>query len=224
MPAVVSFDLFSALTDSRTGGAALLGDLRRRRGWAASGEEVYDAWDRRNKAAHAAQAGAAAWASYADLARTALAGAYDELGLSGDVAADAAALLDSQADWPLWDDVTGGLARVSAARTVAVLSNVDDDLAARTRAVRLAGPAALLLTSERLGAYKPDPRIYQRAREASGGDLMHVATSARDVRGALEAGLDVVRLRRPGHHLDPDGPTPTHEVDDLHGLADLLGC
>jgi 2-haloacid dehalogenase len=52
---------------------------------------------------------------------------------------------------------------------------------------------------------------------------VHVATSGRDVRGALEAGIDVIRLRRPGHRLDPDGPQPSREAADLHELASLLG-
>ena len=51
---------------------------------------------------------------------------------------------------------------------------------------------------------------------------MHVPTSAREVRGALEAGIPVVRLRRPGHELDPDGPRPEHEVATVDGIADLL--
>jgi 2-haloacid dehalogenase len=52
---------------------------------------------------------------------------------------------------------------------------------------------------------------------------VHVATSGRDVRGALEAGIGVVRLRRPGHTLDPEGPQPEHEAADLRELAALLG-
>jgi 2-haloacid dehalogenase len=49
-----------------------------------------------------------------------------------------------------------------------------------------------------------------------------VATSARDVRGALEAGLEVVRLRRPGHALDPAGPRPAVEVGSLHDVVTVL--
>jgi 2-haloacid dehalogenase len=79
-----------------------------------------------------------------------------------------------------------------------------------------------VLTSERLQAYKPHPDIYRRARERAGGELLHVATSARDVRGAVEAGIDVVRLRRPGHEPDPGGPRPEHEVGDLAALRHLL--
>ncbi|MBK5248451.1 MAG: HAD-IA family hydrolase [Actinomycetales bacterium] len=220
MPSVVTFDLFSALTDSRTGGAAVFGTWAARRSWSATGEQVYDTWDRLNKAA---QAATTTWVPYAELAEQALDRAYGKLGLDGDVATDVAVLLESQAQWPLWPDAAAGLRRISAGRRVGILSNVDDALVARTRAAAHFAPE-LVLTSERLGVYKPDPRIYERARDACGGELVHVATSARDVRGSLEAGIDVVRLRRPGHRLDPDGPASTHEVSDLHELADVLGC
>ncbi|QNN53551.1 HAD family hydrolase [Nocardioides mesophilus] len=220
MPSVITFDLFSALTDSRAGGSRVFGAWAASRSWSATGEQVYDTWDRLNKAA---QAATTAWVPYAALAEQALDRAYGELELDGDVATDVAVLLESQADWPLWPDVAAGLRRISAGRRVGILSNVDDALVVRTRAAALFAPE-LLLTSERLGVYKPDPRIYERARDACGGGLVHVATSARDVRGSLEAGIDVVRLRRSGHRLDPDGPTPTHEVSDLDELADVLGC
>ncbi len=51
---------------------------------------------------------------------------------------------------------------------------------------------------------------------------MHVPASARDTRGALEAGLAVVRVARPGHRTDPDGPQPARTVSDLHALAGVL--
>jgi len=46
--------------------------------------------------------------------------------------------------------------------------------------------------------------------------------AARDVRGGLEADLAVVRLHRPGHALDPDGPQPAHEAQNLSELEPLL--
>jgi 2-haloacid dehalogenase len=113
------------------------------------------------------------------------------------------------------------VATLARSHRVGVLSNVDDDLFARTRVAGLVADDGVL-TSERLRAYKPDPLLYRRAQERAGGELVHVATSARDVRGALEAGVPVVRLRRPGHRLDPTGPTPRREADDLAGVAALL--
>jgi 2-haloacid dehalogenase len=78
------------------------------------------------------------------------------------------------------------------------------------------------LTSEEVGAYKPHRAFYAAARDRFGRDLVHVAASARDVRGSLEASLRVVRVLRPDHRLDPDGPVPELEVDDLRVLPDLL--
>jgi 2-haloacid dehalogenase len=110
----------------------------------------------------------------------------------------------------------------AARARVGVLSNVDDAVFVRTRVAPLVDDADVL-TSERLRAYEPAPDIYLRARERAGGRLVHVATSARDVRGALAAGIGVVRLRRPGHRLDPEWATPQVEAADLHQVAGLLG-
>jgi 2-haloalkanoic acid dehalogenase type II len=218
----VTFDLFSALVDSRAGGTAALARIAADRGWDVDPARLYDRWDAANKASQRDLAG---WTTFAGHSARAMAAAQAGLGLAGDPAEDAAELLASVGDWPLWPDVAEGLPEVARRWRVGVLSNVDDDVLARTRVAPLVGgvvdPAGVL-TSERLRAYKPSPLVYRRARERLGGQLTHVATSARDVRGALEAGLDVVRLRRPGHELDPDGPRPAVEAADLHDLLTAL--
>ncbi|MFQ1003099.1 haloacid dehalogenase [Modestobacter sp. SSW1-42] len=212
----VTFDLFSALVDARTGGSAALAELAAGHGWPISGTELYDDWDARNKAS---QRDEPTWVPFAEHCRRALAAAYATRGLEADPAADTAVLLATLPDWPLWPDVETALAEVARTHRVGVLSNVDDDLFARTRVAPLVEPGAVL-TSERLHAYKPHPELYRRAVAA--GVALHVPASARDTRGALEAGLAVVRVRRPGHALDPDGPRPAHEVDDLGALPALL--
>ena len=217
MRRTVTFDLFSALIDSRTGGAAAFGRLSRDRGWSVTGVQLYDAWDPLNKAA---QRDCRSWLPWREPATTALSRAYDELGLDGDAPADVETLATSMTDWPLWPDVADGLPRLAAHHRVGLLSNVDDDMFARTAAARLVD-RDVALTSERLRAYKPHPDIYLRARDAV-QQLVHVATSARDVRGALEAGIPTVRLRRPGHELDPDGPRPASEVETVDGLAGAI--
>jgi 2-haloacid dehalogenase len=216
---LVTFDLFSALIDTRTGASRVLASIAADRGWQLDGERLYDEWDRRNKAS---QRDATGWIPFVEHSSRALAAAYAHLGLAADPEADAEALLGSAGDWPLWPDVVAGLPAIAERHRVGVLSNVDDDVFARTRVAPLVADDDVL-TSERLRAYKPHPDIYRRARERAGGDLLHVATSARDVRGALEAGIDVVRLVRPGHRLDADGPVPAHEVADLAELGELLG-
>ena len=210
---LVTLDLFSAMIDSRTGGSAALARIT-----GGPGERLYDVWDAANKAS---QRDLATWVPFAEHCRRALTAAYVELGIARDADADTARLLDSVGDWPLWPDVVQGVPALAARARVGVLSNVDDAVFARTRVAPLVDDADVL-TSERLHAYKPAPEIYLRAREHAGGRLVHVATSARDVRGALAAGIDVVRLRRPGHRLDPEGATPQVEAADLPEVARLL--
>lgn len=216
---LVTFDLFSALIDARTGASRVLAAIAAERGWPMGGERLYDEWDRRNKAS---QRDAPEWAPFAEHCARALATTYEELGLTGRAAVDSARLLGTVAGWPLWPDVAAGLPALAGRHRIGVLSNVDDDIFARTKVAALVGGDDVL-TSERLRAYKPGPEIYRRASERAGGCLVHVATSARDVRGALEAGIDVIALRRPGHALDPAGPVPGRVAADLAEVARLLG-
>jgi len=223
--ALVTFDLFSALIDSRTGGAAAFDGIAAEHGWDVAGIDLYDDWDARNKASQkdVPHDDDAPWVPFAEHCRRALTATYTERGLSADAAADVEVLLASLPHWPLWPDVEAGLPAVGRSHRVGILSNVDDDLFARTRAAGLVdrlGGADAVLTSQRLRAYKPHPELYLRARDA--GVAVHVPASARDTRGALEAGLVVVRVRRPGHRVDPSGPQPEHEVTDLAELPAAL--
>lgn len=216
---LVTFDLFSALLDSRTGASAVLGALARQRGWPRQGTEVYDDWDRRNKQL---QREVTAWRSFRQLSAEALAGTYDALGLPGDPCRDAAVLLASVGSWPMWPDVEEGIRAVACLGHVGILSNVDDEIFARTRIAPLVDEA-YVLTSERLRAYKPAPAIYRRARQAApGGRHVHVATSARDVHGSMAAGSDMIRLVRPGHDAPADGPAPQRVAASLGEVAELL--
>jgi 2-haloacid dehalogenase len=214
---VVTFDLFSALIDSRSGGSAAFEALARVHDWPVSGLQLYDAWDPRNKAA---QRDCAAWEPWRGPAGRAVATAYADLGLDEDPAEGLEALVRSMPEWPLWPDVPVGLPALRDDWRVGLLSNVDDDLFATTAAAPLVDQD-VALTSERLGVYKPNAAIYRRAVEEV-GPLVHVATSARDVRGALEAGIPTIRLLRPGHELDVDGPRPTHEVTSVVELPGVL--
>jgi 2-haloalkanoic acid dehalogenase type II len=215
---LVTFDLFSALIDSRTGASRVLATFATQRGWRIDGGRLYDEWDRRNKAS---QRDETQWIPFREHCTRALAAAYAELNLAGEAAADAAVLLGSVGEWPLWGDVASGLPAIARRHRVGILSNVDDDVFADTLVAAQVDDGDVL-TSERLRAYKPHADIYRRARDRAGGGLLHVATSARDVRGAVEAGIDVIHLQRPGHLLDPSGPGPERRVPDLFLLLRTL--
>jgi 2-haloalkanoic acid dehalogenase type II len=214
---VVTFDLFSALTDSRRGASAQFAQLAAQHGWAAASEDVYDRWDAHNKSA---QRDCTQWRSYRELAGEALADTYSELELAGNPATDIEVLLGSVGTWPLWPDVETHVAALSQHYRLGLLSNVDDDIAALTRALPLVSPE-LVFTSQGLRAYKPGRRIYTEATRLA-GSLIHVATSGRDVAGALRAGVRVIRLRRPGHVLEPGSPKPDVEIDNLNALEQAL--
>ena len=214
---VVTFDLFSALIDSRSGGSAAFDTLARVHDWPVSGLQLYDAWDLRNKAA---QRDCAVWEPWRGPAGRAVAAAYADLGLDGEPAEAVEALVRSMPEWPLWPDVPTGLSALREGWRVGLLSNVDDDLFVNTAAAPLVDQD-VALTSERLGVYKPHAAIYRRAVDEL-GPLVHVATSARDVRGAFEAGIPTVRLQRPGHELDAHSPRPTHEVTSTIELPRVL--
>ena len=216
---VVTFDLFSALVDSRTGGAAAFGRLAETSGWSQTGTEIYDTWDALNKTA---QRDCREWVPYVDLAASALARCYDQLEIIGRPTPDFSVVLESIPDWPLWPDVAAVLPQLAMRYRIGVLSNVDNAVFARTQAARFF-EAEHVFTSERLGVYKPNPAIYERAQQSCSA-LVHVASSARDVRGALESGIPVIRLRRNGHNLDPAGPTPNREAASMADLQTLLAA
>jgi|GEM_PF-4706188 len=217
---IVTFDLFSAMTNSRSGGSNTFDKLAMTHGWDHKGVLLYDCWDAHNKAN---QRTATPPTTFHDLSFMALKQTYIDLGLSAStVDADMTTLEESVVEWPLWPDITNAVHKIAEYARVGILSNVDNRLAQRTQAFRLINPE-LALTSQRLGAYKPNPVIYHAAIAAVAPEkLVHVAASARDVRGALEAGITVVRLVRQGHTIDTEGPRPHLEVEDAMELVELL--
>lgn len=213
----ITLDVYSALVDSASGGTAALDRIADRRGWDADAAALYRAWDGRNKGLH--REVVSPFVSFRELSARAMRTVLDEHGLTGDAGEVSDELLASMRDWPLWPDVVEGVARVAAHHHLALLSNIDDDLLAAS------APSTLVsdhITSEQVRAYKPHPALYDHARGQLGPGWVHVAASGRDVRGSLEAGLAVVRIVRPGHVLDPEGPAPTVEIDDLRDLGDAL--
>lgn len=215
MATIVTFDVFSALTNSRVGGTAFFRGLCLRHGWSADPQALYDRWDSTNKELHRLEPG---WRSFRELSGMAFATTLESFALQAGQASDADDLLDSMADWPLWPDVTAEVFAALDDVRPGLLTNIDDALLATTKVVRLGSfDPELVLTSERLQSYKPAAQFYHAA-ESAVGTFIHVASSSRDVRGAGSAGLTTIRLARPGHPLDPQGPTPRWTIESLAGL------
>jgi 2-haloalkanoic acid dehalogenase type II len=179
-------------------------------------EELFVGWDVHNKAL---QVETAAFVTYRELARRALVDVCTELELDVEASADTAFLLSTIDRWPHYPDVPEGVGSVAERFPVALLSNIDDDLLARTDAGFAFERA---VTSQQAHCYKPHEGIYRHAEAVLGTPLLHVPASPRDVKGATDAGLEIVRIKRPGQSLGPDSSRPGLEVDDLRELAGLL--
>jgi 2-haloacid dehalogenase len=220
MAVIVTFDVFSALTDSRSGGSATLQSISEAHGWPITGPELYDRWDADNKESHHVVNG---WLPFAELSALAMRATLSKLGLPDDNADSISSdLLDSMTDWPLWPDVSAESLGGIPASGLGLLSNIDDVLLAGTAAIRLGlFDHDLVVTSQRARAYKPAPALYQRAAELL-GPFVHVASSARDVRGAVGAGVACIRLQRPGHSLDATGPAPKWTAESVKELGQLV--
>jgi len=120
-----------------------------------------------------------------------------------------------------WPDVPGVLARLGSYKRF-IVTNCSARLGAL--AASRVGTFDLVMTAERAGAYKPDPRPYRAALDALGlqpGRVLFVAGSAHDVGGASRAGMDVYWANR-GRVPAPTDAKAIREEEDLRGLIDVL--
>lgn len=138
------------------------------------------------------------------------------------VAADRAErMLREWGDFEPWSDTPDVLARLDRYRRF-IVTNCSQRLG--ELAAARAGSFELVMTAERAGAYKPDPRPYRAALAALRVDpkrVLFVAGSAHDVGGASRVGMDVYWANR-GAVPAPKDATALREELDLRGLPELL--
>ncbi len=126
------------------------------------------------------------------------------------------------ADAP-WPEVPDVLARLRG-RRLAIVTNTSQRLA-EIAARATGGTFEAVVSAERAGAYKIDPRAYRAGLAALGlpaERVLFVAGSAHDVPGASAVGMPVYwhnRLRQP---LPAGSPPPLVDAPNLTGLPDLL--
>jgi 2-haloacid dehalogenase/putative hydrolase of the HAD superfamily len=132
-------------------------------------------------------------------------------------------LAESLQDWRPFPDTNPGLERLRAAGIrLGILSNVDDDLLARTRR-HFTVPFDLIVTAQQVRSYKPAPAHFLAARERLGdARWLHAAQSRfHDVEPAVALGIPVAWVNRKGERVA--GVRPAVEVPTLKELADWLG-
>ena len=163
--------------------------------------------------------------NYKGVLRTVLSGFGERLGFKP-TEAELDQFAHSVRDWPAFPDSAQALKALSTKYTLAVLSNVDDDLFAYS-AKKLGEPFTWLVTAEQIHSYKPAPKHFETAFERFGvprEQFLHVAQSLfHDIKTAKSLGLANVWVNRQ-RQPSPTGDTaPDLEVPDLATLARLTG-
>ncbi len=141
-----------------------------------------------------------------------------------------ACLVHSLPAWPPFPDTVESLRKLKSRFRLAVISNVDDDLFART-AEKLQVPFDWVITAQQVGSYKPSLRNFRRAIEVMGvprQKILHVAQSLyHDIAPAQKLGLSTVWVdRRRGKGgtgaTPPADARPDLIVASLSELVDLI--
>ena len=129
-----------------------------------------------------------------------------------------------------WPDSAAGLARLRAGYLISTLSNGNVELLVNM--AKFGGlPWDCVLSAELTGAFKPEPRCYQRAAELLGCEppqVMMVAAHQGDLLAAAQTGMRTAFVPRP-KEAGPNHPadlTPDPSFDiiaaDFHDLARQL--
>ncbi|HEY8370474.1 MAG TPA: HAD-IA family hydrolase [Thermodesulfobacteriota bacterium] len=199
----IAFDLLTALVDSWTLYTAVTGDEAVGRAWRTASLRIVTA--------------AGDYRPYEDVLREAAA----EVGLAPSKADELIARWGEIRPWP---EVPGVLARL-ADRRLAVLTNCSQRLA-DIAAAATGGRFELVLSAERAGVYKTDPRSYRALLDRLGlpaDRVLFVAGSAHDVKGAPAVGMPVYWQNRARLPVPEGAPPPLVDAPDLTGLLSVPG-
>lgn len=225
----LTFDIYGTVLDWEPGIAACLGRWAAEHGAGATPDELLALYDRLRRPIQARRPAL----PYPEVLRRTFDAVAAELGLPAD-AELRATFGESAARHPPFPDSAPALARLRAAGfLLGALSNVDEVSFARATAP-LGVRFDVVVTAERVGAYKPDPAHFQTALAdlaalgVARGRVLHVAQSRRaDIVPANRLGLRSVWVNRPGHSFGRHGDgaetaRPDWEVASLDQLADAL--
>jgi 2-haloacid dehalogenase len=122
--------------------------------------------------------------------------------------------------WPEAPDVLRSLQE----RRLAVVTNCSQRLA-ELAARATGGRFEVVMSAERAGVYKTDPRAYLAAVTALGlapEEILFVAGSAHDVPGAGQVGMKVYWSNRQRLPVPDGAPMPLVDAPDLNRLPELL--
>lgn len=191
---------------------------------------LLDSWTLWNEAAGSEQAGRAWRAEYLRLTygcgayrpyEALVAEAAESVGLDRAVAGRLESGWSRLAPWP---EAPAVLAELSRTHKLGVVTNCSERLG-KIAVDRVGVAFAVVVTAERAGCYKPDPRPYRLALEELGvpaGRTLFVSGSAYDLFGTSKIGLDTYWHNRVGLPAPDGAPPPLLErrtLEDVIAIA-----
>lgn len=191
---------------------------------------LIDSWTVWNRAAGSEEAGRRWRAEYLKLTygcgayrpyESLVAEAAESVGLG---AAYAERLEAAWNDLQAWPGVDATLAQLKQRHRLGIVTNCSERLG-RAAAARVTVPFDVIVTSERAGFYKPDPRPYRLALDElrlPASRVLFVAGSGFDLIGTSRVGLDTYWHNRVGLAPPPGAPRPLKESVDIAGVLDLV--
>jgi 2-haloacid dehalogenase len=120
-----------------------------------------------------------------------------------------------------WPEAPSVLKALKKMHRLGVVTNCSERLG-RAAAARVRVPFDVIVTSERAGFYKPDPRPYRLALkelDLQPGEVLFVAGSGFDLVGTSRVGLDSYWHNRVGLKRPEAAPPPLYESRSLADLA-----
>ena len=217
---ILTFDCYGTLIDWESGIRGVLGDLAADHGLDDHIDEMLAEWE-----AIQFDLIAGPWRPYREILRESLDETFCRhcVVLSTD---EADLLADRIGTWPPFDDTREALGRLHERYRLAILSNIDDDLLARSVAL-MDVPFDELITAEEVKSYKPRLAHFEEAIrrfDAPADRFLHCAFGFKyDQAPARAVGMSTVWVKRPGWIRDAQ-VEPMYEVASLAELVKLLGA
>jgi 2-haloalkanoic acid dehalogenase type II len=179
----------------------------------------YSFWEQRNIAHYYEP-----YRTYKDICRLSLAEAYERFGVATGREEAIQRFFDCFSSMELYPDVLPTLDVLARGHTLALVSNIDDDL---LRATPLGREFDLVCTAEKARGYKPDGTLFRYLLQASRLPVSHILHAGQsqftDMVGGKPLGLTIAWINRRGLDLDPSVPPPDLILSGLQPLCRLLG-
>ena len=216
-PDIITFDCYGTLIDWETGIVDAFQSEAGRDGVTLEPAEILEQYSCEERSVEAGS-----HRSYREVLTLTALGVAQTLGWPLDLQR-AGFLPNSVPSWKPFPDTNPSLARLATHFSLGILSNVDDDLLART-IQHFGATFEILVTAQQVRSYKPGHAHFIEARRQAGQrKILHVAQSHfHDVVPAVALGIPVVWVNRKAERLGESDPRPTRQVSDLSQLCEIL--